>query len=503
MIALQQLSRPFSLRDMADDLTKLRKDWVSSVPIVLVTLALLAGKIDVGRLIPTGIELIAEIELRFIFLFVAGVVWWFADRSAGWRTPRRLALVLAAFVSASILHAFVFYQNAYTANYLLDFATLLIMLLILVACYRSELHRRMAAVTILALALGLCLLGFLGALDGDNSQIGWSPLGTTISFVRIAFFGILAASYFMAVYRFGHFWVGIALFVLGYGAIASSMKVAFVFLAAWAFGLVVVALSTQTLRSLAIVFSAIVVLFAGAGASLVIEDTRIFDRFRQAVGSYATLPAAPTREDVEEVVAADPAEQLDLEAPASEVFPGRVLPWGCIALPDPSKLTVYDFVRQGVDADDWECLFIDRTARMAFAIEAAQQFIQNPMLGAGFGSFFMWTYEYDEFQYRYPHSVPLEILAAGGLSLFALFAILVGLFLFASVVDAQRRGLGSAFPFMIGMLAASSVGGDFYDMRYFFFAALIFVSPIDGGSETTSNETIERGERHPVGTVRP
>ncbi|WP_424992296.1 O-antigen ligase family protein [Oceaniradius stylonematis] len=501
MITTQQLSRTFSVRDVADDLTRLRKDWVSCIPIVLVTLALLAGKIDVGRLIPTGIELVAEIELRFVFLFFAGVVWWFADRAPGPKTPGRLALVFAAFVSASILHAFVFYQNAYTTKYLLDFATLLIMLLILVACYRSELHRRMAAATILAVALGLCLLGFLGALDGDNSQIGWSPLGTTISFVRIAFFGILAVSYLMAVYRSGHFWFGVILFVLGYGAIASSMKVAFVFLGAWAFGLVVVALSTQKLRSLAMVCSAIVVLFAGAGASFVIEDTRVFDRFRQAVGSYTTLPAPLTREEVEEVTPADPAEQLDLEALASDVFPGRVLPWGCIALPDPSRLTVYDFVRQGVDADSWECVFIDRTARMAFAIEAVRQFIENPILGAGFGSFFMWTYEYDEFQYRYPHSVPLEILAAGGLPLFALFAVLVGLFLFTSIVDAQRNGLGSAFPFMIGMLAAASVGGDFYDMRYFFFAALIFISPI-GGSETTSKEAVNRVVRHPVETVR-
>lgn len=460
-------------REAIEDLLSVPKAPWPITSVIFLVLALTAGKMEIARVAPDLPESLGFIELRFVFLALAGIASALGDRTSPRLVSTRLAILFAAFLAIAIVHMLVFFQGEYTITYLTDFTTLLVVTGILVATLRSELQKRVVAASILSTALALCLFGYFGIFDGDQSTIGWSPLGTTLSFLRVVFVGMFCATYLLTAYRSGQVWLVAALLVLGYGLIASSMKVAFIIVAAWAFGTVLILFLKGSTSSRLYGTAAVAAVLTGALLSVAIEDRSVFIRIQQALG----VDMGVTKQRQLSVAEAQEVNKkgLDPNAPVTEAVPGRVLPWICIAIPDISKLTVYDYLRQGVDDDDWECLFVDKTARLAFLLQGLRQFAANPLLGGGFGSYFLWTYEYEEFQYRYPHNVPLEILAAGGVVMFSFFALLVGVYFLAAAIDTVRSNSAPLLPFMLGMFVAGLVGGDFYDIRFFFISALAFL----------------------------
>lgn len=97
-------------------------------------------------------------------------------------------------------------------------------------------------------------------------------------------------------------------------------------------------------------------------------------------------------------------------------------------------------------------------SRSGYINLAINSFVENPVLGSGFGSYS----EVNNTSHKYPHNIYLELLTEGGLVCFSIFLIIL--------LKNSYKGLGQGVLFMLICLSFS---GDMSYFRYAFFPLLV------------------------------
>lgn len=124
--------------------------------------------------------------------------------------------------------------------------------------------------------------------------------------------------------------------------------------------------------------------------------------------------------------------------------------------------------------------FADRSERLVLWAEALRDFASNPILGKGLASYeavLIGTEHLLPSPYKYPHNLLFEVAAEGGIVALGLTIIAGALaFLLMSTSEAPLpiRIVGSMY--MVYMLIAVMLGGDFYDSRLFWLAAALMAA---------------------------
>ncbi len=124
--------------------------------------------------------------------------------------------------------------------------------------------------------------------------------------------------------------------------------------------------------------------------------------------------------------------------------------------------------------------FADRSERLVLWSEALRDFINNPLAGAGLASYEVVIVGAEyllPYPYRYPHNLIFEVAAEGGIVALGLTVVAAALaFLLVSTSEAPLpiRIVGSMY--MVYMLIAVMLGGDFYDSRMFWLAAALMAA---------------------------
>lgn len=496
--------------DAWNDIKRIFRFDAHAFAIIFLVFTTLSGKLSLLRLLPFLGEATSHIEVRFLFLalaFISLLVGLAGGAKHALRKPLVIVCTFLGFLALCIAHVLMFRGGAGSNGYLVDFSTLFVLCLALGLIVHDERDRRLCAWVITVAALALSLHGALGIGSGDNSPLGWNPIGTNVSFVRITFFGIAAASYLVFSYRTGRAWLLLALLFLGYASVSSLLKVSLLLAACWVAASCAITVIARRKGTNIYVTLAV---FAGFGLSLLANNDVMLKRISASLltssptpvattgGPAATPPETPTTTDQPGSASGGPILTNDLfvneelrllgypdpNAMAKDIWPNRIRPYACIAVPDTESMTVQQFLTQEIPTQQWKCIFTDKTDRFRFIIEALRLFFSDPILGAGFGSYHIETYEYGLYSYEYPHNVPLEILLSGGMIIFFCFFIVTTLFFIVSVMKAYSDfSLAPIAVFLPVIFTAGIFGGDFYDIRYYYIAVIMFL-----GSRTTTSQ---------------
>jgi hypothetical protein len=470
---MMTLSSIFSPGAFASDLRHATQNWRRGAALALLMLALLAGKASLAGLLP-GFEGPAFLlQFRTIFLALAILI------SIG--MPLRGALGyedarlwwMLAFLAVCLLHALFLPGGVGSTGYVTDFAFLLVMLGGLPMLVRDVSDRRLGALVTLGIS---AVLAIYMLILTHYAEPGAPLPAINLTILRISFFGLAAGIYLLATQRGGLFWICLAMMIVGVAVLDTALKAAVVMIVTMTLSILVAGLISASVRRSGFYWPVIIALMLGFAVGLAQNYSLLQIRSSQALAWNQPDDVEETRENMEWVARTLDFYDVAPETPAVAVWPGIIKPFTCLAIIDESRMTAAEFVGHEVPKEAWRCLFVDKTIRLRLYLEALQQFITSPLLGTGFGSYEVNTREFDFHRYTYPHNILLEILGSAGMIVFVLFCgTLVNSFWAACKASSTHPETIAAVVFLPTILAAGMFGGDIYDFRFYFVAALLFV----------------------------
>lgn len=307
---------------------------------------------------------------------------------------------------------------------------------------------------IVAMGLILFVIALLGLARPVGGAYGWAPVGSPITFYRLEFLAVITTLVFAGFLahrpRWRATWYVLAA-IMTYGTLASTSRIAPLALVVAATWLGVGLLAKRNYRPVLWLIGGMVVVMVLAGALrgqlLTSRYFHIFKRTQsESALTMAKRPAAP----------APPK--------ARRTTPAAVPPAG-------ESIAV-----------------TDRTGRIGMFVLAMQLTVERPLIGAGPNGFYYRKVthlskgakrrrglKHDPVEiFRYPHNVMLEMLAFGGTT----GGMLLILAIIGPLVPAIRAGAGNNHALTLSAylpfaLFVSLVSGDIYDLRLFWYVALL------------------------------
>ena len=290
---------------------------------------------------------------------------------------------------------------------------------------------------------GLFTLALLGVNDEVHNGSGWAPIGGTITFYRLEFFGFCIALYcFLGRPRITHLFM---LSVFFFGTWASLSKVATVASLVALAPVFSIGLARHQFGRIALLTLAILI-------SYLVWQDRFGTTMRMRVAeSGAFRTATAVVQPGSNLPGLKPGQDLEIRAEY------------CIS-------STYQTPNCRSNS------LVDQSGRLIMIAEALRGFIKSPVFGNGLGQYRVISVNSStriEQAYLYPHNIIAELLYSGGIVAIALFLLLVG-FAVSSHIPAMRRDPRNSaiVAFLIFILLSAFASGDLYDLRLFLFASV-------------------------------
>ena len=464
-----------------------KTNWRIAVPLILLTVSVLAGQFSLSRLIPWLPEDLVRVRMLALVMAVVGL---WPEIRKNWRTAASPSFFAFLALCTYLVVRGLFEPGPRVVGKTVDIIVMLSQAGLFILVASNAAARRVIALTIMACAFVLLLIeakGQLSFLTGESASFGfgWGALIGSITFNRIQFLAFCVTLCVLSTQRASSRtpFVGLAIttILFLFATWGSLQKGALVATLVVLTGLFVAYIVQSQWKMVAIL--GVVIGFAALLTSLIF-GTHLSGRFQQAtrLSSVSEKPERKVR--LAELV--DRSRRTDVVADSAGTnFYSKPTP------NQSSKASVtirYCYFKSatlrkrhpGTPVLCYERTLTDLTSRLPLAIEAMRGFLARPVFGNGLASYRV-EFIHPEVPipdiYLYPHNLLLEVaFESGTIGLTLLIFALAISFYLVWRVDVPPAFLIPVLGFAGFMTISVLVSGDFYDSRLLWLALFLLSS---------------------------